>query len=87
MPYHLLPGHAGADHTCERSVLFNIGLIPLSVPLSAPVSRDFWSFGGGHMLSWKFWQLTEKKNRRMVLPFRAGKLGGCAIFRDVPFTF
>jgi heme-degrading monooxygenase HmoA len=23
----------------------------------------------------------------MVLPFRAGKLGGCASFRDVPFTF
>jgi hypothetical protein len=39
------------------------------------------------MLSWKFWQLTEKKNRRMVLPFRAGKLGSCASFRDVPFRF
>jgi hypothetical protein len=33
----------------------------------------------------KFGQLTAKKNRRMVLPFHAGKLGVCANFRDVPF--
>jgi hypothetical protein len=31
-------GYAGADHTPDLSVLFNMGLIPLSVLLSAPYS-------------------------------------------------
>jgi hypothetical protein len=35
---HLLPGHAGADHTRDLSVRLNTMIIPLSSPLSAPCS-------------------------------------------------
>jgi hypothetical protein len=83
------------DHSAVEPFLERVRLMGRNSPLK--LNPDVSDKRTDHLLSQpdiscandtpEFWQLTKKKNRRMVLPFHAGKLGSCASFRDVPFTF